>query len=150
MMMKRASCLIFLFIWFDGLNVLKPLEFPHNQNTHPVILYKQHTEDNGKAIYIKNCLSCHQSDGNGVPQMYPPLLKSNWLSGDKNKLIKVLVYGLNGEIEVNGEFYDQTMPKFDYLNDSQISDVLKYIMKFYGNISQDVTVKEVSNIRTSK
>src|SRR5208283_472404 len=80
-------------------------------------------DNSGKSIYIKYCMTCHQSDGGSVPQMYPPVKESNWVTGEKNILITILINGKIGEIEVNGEVYDQTMPKFDYLTNEQIANV---------------------------
>lgn len=107
-------------------------------------------ENDGRALYIKYCLTCHQTNGGGVPQMYPPLEKSTWVNGDKNRLIGVLLKGLNGEIEVNEEIYDQTMPKFDYLTDDQISKILTYVSGNFENKATLITPEEVSEIRKSK
>lgn len=104
----------------------------------------------GKSLYIKCCLTCHQADGRGVPNMYPPIQQSDWVNGDKTKLINVVLNGLSGEIEVNGEYYDQTMPKFNYLSNNQISNILSYIRQNYGNNSSPVTLNDVLMIRNVK
>lgn len=98
--------------------------------------------DEGKKYYNLYCLSCHQTDGSGVPGMYPPL-NSDWARGDKKRLINVLLKGLSGEIEVNGETYDQAMPKVDYLTNAQIAHILTYVRRNFNNLRDSVTVQMV-------
>ena len=114
------------------------------------VLQNSPVDNSGKGIYIKYCMTCHQSDGGGVPQMYPPVQKSNLVNGDKNKLIKILINGVSGEIDVNGEVYDQTMPKFDYLTNKQIADILTYLRENFGNKATNITANDVLILRTIK
>jgi mono/diheme cytochrome c family protein len=106
--------------------------------------------EEGEGLYIKYCLSCHQKDGSGVPNMYPPIHKSDWVNGDKNKLIKVLLNGLEGDIEVNGDPYNQVMPKQNYLTDLQIARVLTYIRQNFGNNAGVVKPGDVTDLREQK
>lgn len=103
--------------------------------------------DDGKALYLRYCMACHQKDGSGVPGMYPPLQKSNWVIGDKKKIINVVLNGLEGEIEVNGDVYSQVMPKQNYLSNKQVAQVLSYLRKNFGNQADSVKVKDVASIR---
>ena len=50
---------------------------------------------------------------------------------------------MSGEIQVNDEYYDQTMPKFDYLTNDQIAKVLTYVRQNFGNKALSVTTKDV-------
>jgi mono/diheme cytochrome c family protein len=99
--------------------------------------------DEGKTVFTTYCMACHQKDGSGVPRMFPPLQKSDWVNGDKKRLVNILLNGLEGDITVNDETYSQTMPKQDYLTDKQIASVLSYIRKNFGNQSDSVKVKDV-------
>jgi mono/diheme cytochrome c family protein len=101
----------------------------------------------GESLYIKYCLSCHQKDGGGVPNMFPPFQESEWVNGDKSKLINVLLKGLKGDIEVNGEQFSQVMPKQDNLTDIQIALILTYIRQNFGNNATAVTPDEVTRLR---
>ncbi len=111
------------------------------------VRYSNADNGEGAEIFTYYCMSCHQVDGSGVPGMYPPLQKSNWVNGDKIKLIKILLNGLEGEIEVNGEIYSQVMPKQDYLTDHQIAAVLSYVRQNLGNQSDSIAVKDVLVLR---
>lgn len=103
--------------------------------------------DEGKAVFEKYCLMCHQKDGSGVPPMYPPVKKSDWVTGDKKRLVKILLNGLQGEITVSGETYSAAMPKQDFLTNRQIAQVLTYVRQNFGNKADSVKVKDVMMIR---
>ena len=102
----------------------------------------------GKSIYAQYCLSCHQVDGGGVDGLNPPLTKTDYVLGDKIRLVNVLVHGLKG-VDVNGEEYHNNMPSQDFLNDQQMADVLTYVRNSFGNKASAVTVAEVKSVRTT-
>jgi len=105
--------------------------------------------DRGKKVFDSYCLSCHQADGNGVPRLNPPLVKTEYVSGDKKKLIGIVLNGLQGEIEVDGETYNNVMASHDFLTDQQIADVLTYVRNSFGNKFSAVTPAEVKTARAS-
>lgn len=88
--------------------------------------------NNGKLVYNKNCVACHQINGAGIPGAFPPLAKSDYLNANVNRAIKQIIVGSSGPITVNGKKYTVPMPKPD-LNDQQIADVLAYIYASWGN-----------------
>lgn len=108
---------------------------------------KPQAHEEGKIIFTKYCLACHQHDGSGVPGMYPPLNNTDWVMGDKNKLIGVILHGLEGEITVNGQVYKTAMPPHQYLTDQQVADVLTYIRSSFGNQAEPVLPAEVAFVR---
>lgn len=101
----------------------------------------------GKAVYAKNCLSCHMADGGGVPGLNPPLSKTDWVIGDKKRLINVVLLGLNDPITINGEEYANPMPPQPHLSNKDIADVLTYIRYSFGNKASAVTEAEVRTQR---
>jgi mono/diheme cytochrome c family protein len=103
--------------------------------------------ERGNKVYINTCLPCHQINGSGVPGMNPPLKKTEWVLGDKKKLVSVVLKGLDEEIEVNGETYSNTMPSFANLSDQEIADVLTYVRNSFGNKASQVTESEVKKVR---
>lgn len=88
--------------------------------------------NNGKLVYNKKCVACHQINGGGIPGVFPPLAKSDYLNANVNKAIKQILIGSTGPITVNGKKYSIPMPKTD-LNDQQIADVLTYVYANWGN-----------------
>ncbi|MEO9005297.1 MAG: c-type cytochrome, partial [Ginsengibacter sp.] len=108
--------------------------------------------DNGMAVggektYNLYCISCHQGDGKGDGGRFPPLSKSDWVSGDKERLINVLLNGLTGSIAVNGKTFSGVMPKHDFMSDEEIAKVLTYTRLNFGNNSSAVHEKEVARAR---
>ncbi|MCU0393188.1 MAG: cytochrome c [Thermoflexibacter sp.] len=101
----------------------------------------------GKGTYATYCTVCHQMDGKGVPNMYPPLANKDWVGGDKTRLIKIVLNGLSEPITVNGEKYNAVMASHDFLSDKQIADVLSYVRKSFGNDYEAITEAEVSEVR---
>ena len=104
----------------------------------------------GKKVYEKNCLSCHQQDGMGVPGLNPPLVRTTWVVGNKAKLIQVVVFGITIPLEIDGETYHNPMPANQHLSDDQIAAVLTYIRSHFGNKASTVSAAEVKKVRTKK
>ena len=104
----------------------------------------------GKEVYNKYCLTCHQADGGGVPRMNPPLSGTDYVNGNKQRVIGIVLNGLNIPLEINGESYENPMASHAFLKDEQIADVLTYIRSSFGNKSTAVTVAEVKAVRAKK
>lgn len=107
--------------------------------------------DKGKAAYAI-CAACHQSNGQGLPNTFPPLVTSDWVQGDKPRLIKTVLDGLTGPIKVNGEEYNGTMMPFrDNLDDQTIADILTYLRnensRKTGKKFSPVSKEEVNKVR---
>lgn len=114
----------------------------------------------GKEIYSQvtpgggMCVACHLPNGLGQPGAFPPLDRSDWVLGDKERLIKISIHGLQGEVIVNGEKYVGVMQGFGQplgspLNDQQIADVLTYIRNEWGNSVSAISPEEVKAVRDS-
>ncbi len=102
--------------------------------------------DPGRNVYMQLCLSCHQVDGGGVPNLNPSLSKTSYVLGDKNRLINILLKGLKQQ-EIDGQRYSNAMPPVNYLTDQQIADVLTYVRKSFGNKASAVKADEVKKAR---
>jgi glucose/arabinose dehydrogenase/mono/diheme cytochrome c family protein len=103
----------------------------------------------GKAVYMQNCVACHQVDGAGVQNLNPPLSKTSYVLGAKPRLIKVVLQGLSQQ-EIDGEKYGNAMPPFHYLSDQEIADVLTYVRNSFGNAAGAVSAVEVKATRAAK
>jgi mono/diheme cytochrome c family protein len=100
----------------------------------------------GKRVFSTICAACHQSSGYGIPNRFPPLAGSDFLNSDKQRAIKVVLNGLQGEVVVNGQKFNNTMPLFP-LSDGEIAAALTYVYNSFGNSGQDVTAEEVKSLR---
>ena len=107
-------------------------------------------EHPGKKVYTQYCLTCHQADGSGVPNMHPPLTTGSWVGKDSKELIAIMMKGLSGKIEVNGEVYKNFMPSHAQLTDEQLADVLSYVRNSFGNKFEPVTPEMVKKVRSGK
>lgn len=103
----------------------------------------------GKAVYIKYCLTCHQADGGGVPNMNPPLIKTSYVLGDKARLIKVLLNGFSENVDIDGESYSNVMPAHDFLKDQEIAAVLTYVRKNFTNKAGAISTAQVKAVRAA-
>lgn len=108
---------------------------------------KNPTYKRGAALYQKHCASCHQADGKGVTRLIPPLVGTDYVSGDKLRLIRILLLGLNEPIVVQDEDYYSPMASFQHLSDVEIAEVLSYIRTRFGGGASPVLVKEVQQQR---
>ena len=96
----------------------------------------------GAGIFTNNCQACHQANGEGVPDAFPPLAKSDYLNGDKIRAIETVTGGLETKLTVNGHEFNGVMPAWS-LSDEEIADVLTYVYNTWGNSGQEVTSAEV-------
>ena len=112
------------------------------------------TASPGEQLYEMACLPCHQPEGKGLPGVYPPLAGSDWVRGDKARIIKVVLHGLTGPVTVAGQNFGGTpasvpMPSLGGLTDEQIADVLTFVRASYGQQSSPVTPAEVKAVRAT-
>nr|WP_293299837.1 c-type cytochrome [Allomuricauda sp.] len=101
----------------------------------------------GRILYNTYCAACHQGDGKGDNNRFPPLRDSEWVMGDEHKLIDVVLNGIQGRIEVNGKSYDGLMPANNHLDDHAIASILTYVRKAFGNESPPVSALVVEKVR---
>lgn len=100
----------------------------------------------GQKIFSTICAACHQPTGRGVPNVFPPLAGSDFLNADKNRAIKIVINGRQGDIVVNGQKFNNTMPKFP-LTDQDIANALTFVYNSFGNAGIEVTPEEVATLR---
>jgi glucose/arabinose dehydrogenase/cytochrome c553 len=101
----------------------------------------------GKKVYDAYCIACHQANGKGAPGMNPPLVETDWVTGDKERLIGVILNGMSEPTEINGETYQNAMASHAFLDDQQIADVLTFIRNYWGNEAEAITAEEVAALR---
>jgi mono/diheme cytochrome c family protein len=106
----------------------------------------QTSMDQGQKVYNERCLTCHQVDGRGVQNMFPPLIKTAYVLGDKQKLIEIVLHGLQG-VDIEGESYHNVMAANTDLTDQQVADVLTYVRNSFGNKAKAVKPAEVKSVR---
>src|SRR5690349_21634676 len=111
---------------------------------------KPTTAATGKQLYAQYCLTCHQQDGYGVPNLNPPLVKTTYVLGDKKKLIAWVLQGSGEEkVPIDGNYYNNNMPPQAHLKDEEIAKILTYVRSSFGNKASAVSAAEVKAVRTA-
>lgn len=104
----------------------------------------------GAKVYSATCAACHQANGEGVPDRYPPLAGSEWVVGDQARLARIVLHGLTGEVDVQGETYNGAMPGWaPTLNDADLAAVLTYVRGNFGNKAAPVTAATIAQLRAA-
>ena len=109
--------------------------------------------EKGKEIYSRDgfCATCHQPDGQGLSASgFPPLAGTKWVTGNKERLIKIVLKGLMGPITVNDKEYGGNVPMTPFggmLNDEEVASVLTYVRKSFGNDASAIRPEQVKEVR---
>ena len=102
----------------------------------------------GAQVYQEVCINCHLANGEGVSGAFPPLAGSEWLAKENSVVIRIILHGLMGKIEVKGKTYTNVMAAWGgQLDDEEVADVITYIRSSWGNSWPPVTALEVADVR---
>ena len=106
----------------------------------------------GRAAYGAVCVACHQPTGQGLPPAFPPLAGSEWVAGSEERLIRILLYGLQGPVKVKGVEYNGAMPAVGLgsgynLSADKVAAVLTFVRKEWAGIDAPVSSAKVTEIR---
>ncbi|MCE4553539.1 copper-containing nitrite reductase [Roseateles cellulosilyticus] len=104
----------------------------------------------GQQLFAGTCSVCHQANGAGLPGVFPPLAKSDFLSADAKRAIGVVLHGLSGKVTVNGKDYNSVMPPMNQLNDDEVANILTYVLNSWGNPGGTITADDVKKQRAAK
>lgn len=103
------------------------------------------------------CNTCHMPTGLGQPGAIPPLAESEWANASEERVVRIVLYGLQGPITVKGANYNSAMPAFGRVagsgfnwTDDKVAAVLTYVRQAFGNTSGPITTEKVAEIRTKE
>jgi nitrite reductase (NO-forming) len=102
----------------------------------------------GQELFAGTCSVCHQANGAGLPGVFPPLAKSDYLA-DIKRSMRVVLHGLTGKVTVNGQEYNSVMPPMNQLTDDEIANILTYVLNSWGNPGGRVSKDEVKAQRAA-
>jgi len=111
-------------------------------------------KSDGAGLFAKNCAMCHQAQGQGIPGVFPPLAKSDFLmklakKEDRSELVKIVLEGKTGKISVNGQDYNGVMTPVSGLSDEDLAAVLTHVTNSWGNKAKAFSVPEIEKSRKS-
>ena len=132
--------------WILGKNYSKDTS---KERTRLTKLLKEIEEKNfsynperGAKVYNQFCLRCHGPQGEGTAAA-PPLSNSDFVVGNKERLVKIVTHGMKGKIERNGKVFDLAMPAFPMITHEDLAHLLSYIRSSFGNQASTINTKEV-------
>lgn len=108
----------------------------------------------GHEVYHReaHCATCHQSDGQGVAGVYPPLVGTRWVLESEERLIQLILHGITGEIQVKGKTYGEGIPPMTafgkLLEDEELAAVVNYVRNSWGNQAGWVSPDKVAEVRS--
>ncbi len=103
--------------------------------------------ERGRSVYAQHCGACHQAEGQGLAGAFPPLAESDYLDQGSQAVVQAVINGLSGPITVNGVEYNAVMPALGYLSDSDVADVVTFVLNSWGNPGGEVSAAEVAAAR---
>lgn len=103
-------------------------------------------QNEGATLYQAHCSSCHGTQGEGLRRLIPPVAASDYVARNRAGLPCIVRRGMHGDVVVNGIHYNQVMPGHDDLTDSQITNLLNFVQRNWGNTNEPYTVREVSEL----
>lgn len=102
----------------------------------------------GSAVYARVCAACHQAAGQGIPGVFPPLDGSRFVTGDPQRLLAIMIYGLQGEISVKGQTYNNVMaPLGAQLSDEELAAAATFVRTSWSNKAEAVEAAQIAAVR---
>lgn len=128
----------------------KPDVYDENWSGAPQVQQKKAERQDpmvlGKQVF-NNCMQCHQENGQGVPGAFPPLAGSEWVLGSPDTLARIVLHGVQGQLQVKGGTYNGEMPAWEQLKDEQLAAVLTYVRASFGNNASAVEPELIAAVR---
>jgi mono/diheme cytochrome c family protein len=101
----------------------------------------------GQALYNKHCLTCHQADGGGVPNMQPAIIGGSWVKGDARALAMFVLSGGFDSASRKESDVGNVMPPFRQLADEELAAILTFIRQKFGDGASPVSAADVAAAR---
>ncbi|HKS38562.1 MAG TPA: cytochrome c, partial [Verrucomicrobiae bacterium] len=138
---ERASQVADLLVW-PGKPGVEP-----EKVVKPLTSEQQKRFEQGKELYLISCAACHQVHGLGQEGLAPPLVDSEWPVGPPERLVRIVLHGMRGPVQVKGRTYELDMPALGVFDDEQVAAVLTYIRREWGHTADPVEPELVKKIR---
>jgi mono/diheme cytochrome c family protein len=138
------------------LEILNLIDWPESGNdqaveakgeVRPLTQEEQALFNLGLHLYAATCAACHQPHGNGQPGLAPPLKDSEWIYGPDERLIRIVLQGVQGPMTVKGETYQLAMPGLSVFNDEQVAAILTFIRRNWEHTGDPVPPEKVREVR---
>jgi mono/diheme cytochrome c family protein len=112
---------------------------------------------NGQALFLQNCVLCHQANAMGLPGQFPRLAgRVSAISSQpkgREYLIDLLTYGLAGTLKVDNQSITGVMPPFSTLPNDTVAEILSYVQTLGDKPAKEpkpFTEEEVATARKAQ
>ncbi|MBX3316194.1 MAG: c-type cytochrome [Phycisphaeraceae bacterium] len=105
--------------------------------------------DVGRSLFDTTCSGCHGKAGTGAPGHAPALAGSSRVRGPTDTTIRILLHGLEGPLESDGQRFNSSMPAAPFKSDEEFAAVLTYIRRAWGNNAEPVSPEEIAQARAA-
>lgn len=105
--------------------------------------------EKGRAFFTQ-CAACHGEDGKGVTGLAPALAGASWVIGPPEWLGRIILQGMSGPVEINGEVFDGVMPPHGHLaelDDATLAGLMTHIRRSWGNKAEPVSIEKAAQVR---
>ena len=109
--------------------------------------------DLGKSYFTKRCAICHGNDGKGIGAIGPPLAGSDWVTGPTERLARIVLHGVKGEIDVLGKRWDSAMPGHSHIeefDDETAAGLLTHLHRVWGHSGRIIRPEFVTELRAAE
>jgi len=123
------------------------LDEPAPPDTPPQDKLPEHLQA-GYNAYMRACIECHQADGKGVEGTFPPLIETKWVKGHPDTLLRIILGGMYGPLEINGVHYNNVMPGHSHASDEELAAIASYVRHAFGKLEEEpITPEKVEALR---
>ncbi len=153
--MRGGLCLSAVLLVFFAVQTVHPLvntQAASSESEHGWIgaIPAMAAPPDGAKVYATRCGSCHQMNGAGVTGVFPPLAGSDHVTGDPGTLVRIIMNGMSGPVEVKGYTYNGVMPPWGAaLKDDEIAALATYIRSSWGNQASAISAEDVAKVRAA-
>jgi mono/diheme cytochrome c family protein len=138
----------FCIVYITRSDIESPSAWGDGRDASELAGAQQTGKVDGAALFATLCVTCHQTSGQGLAGVFPPLAGSEWVLGKDTTAAVILLHGVNGGMTVKGSTYNGAMPAFgSQLGDQQIAALLTYVRSQWGNGAAAVSVETVAQAR---
>ena len=103
----------------------------------------------GAQVYAGKCAACHQATGAGLTGIFPPLAASPWVIGSEQRIVQILLHGIQGPLDGLGTTYNGVMRSWKMLCDEELAAVATYVRGAFGNRASAITADLVAAERAA-
>lgn len=122
-------------------------------NLKPLSKPEQARRESGHSYYTERCAICHGADGKGIGTIGPPLAESEWVTGPAERLLRIILHGLQGPITVKGATWNSVMPGHNNMpgfTDEVASGLLTHLHRAWGHQGRVINPEFVAEIRAQE